>query len=537
MTLQFGSSRARVRSSTLSPQYFSAICLYVGISSSLASSQPNILHLMADDMRPQLGAYGQSAMITPNIDALASESLVFDSSYTQFAYCAPSRNSFMTGRRPERTRCLNFLTDFRQVHGDSWVALPQFFKNQGYFTSAAGKLYHDGMDDPLSWSYPSNQTAWIQRAEGDICDVNFNYCAVTNNSLAPFTDEDLALKEGLARMRAAHESGKPWWIGIGIHRPHWPSRLPQGFLGPELYPGDIVLPPKHPLSVVDEPFMSGAYRDGDYKNPALGCPDCAAPTADTVEYRRWYYAAVSYADHMLGMALDLLDELGVKNNTIVVLHSDHGYQLGELNEWSKKTNTELAVRVPLMVRVPWKSSSIGQRTDVKAELVDLYRTLVDLAGFDSTTIQPDIQGMSLAPLFDNPSSPPASLSSKSAFSQIGSCTCKNYTHTLPSGQNWTGLECNSGRCIDVNVTSPNFNFMGYSMITPDGWRYTAWYEMNNTIGRVNFDGGVSEELYDLTSDPHKDFDYDPYSVNVATQYPEKITVFRQALVDAIKSWY
>jgi iduronate 2-sulfatase len=503
----------------------------------ICNALPNILHLMADDMRPQLGAYGQKAMITPNIDSLAAESLVFDSAYTQFAYCAPSRNSFMTGRRPERTRCLNFLTDFRKEHGDLWVAMPQFFKNAGYFTSASGKLYHDGMDDPLSWSFPSNQTTWIQRAEGDICDAYGNYCAVTNNSYVTYTDEDLVLKEGLSRMRAANASGQPWWIGIGVHRPHWPSRLPQGFLGPDLYPGEIVQPPKHPLSVTDEPFMSGAYRDGDYKNPALGCPDCAAPTADTIEYRRWYYAAVTYADAMLGKALDLLDELGVKDNTIVVFNADHGYQLGELNEWSKKTNTELAVRIPLMIRVPWKTESAGQRTEVKAELVDLYRTLVDLAGLDASILQEDIQGMSLAPIFDNPSSPPAPLLAKSAFSQIGSCACKNYTHILPNGQNWTGLECNVGRCIDTNVTETNFDYMGYSMMTPDGWRYTAWLPMNHTSGKVDFNRGVSEELYDLSADTHVDFDYDPYSTNIANQFPDKVTTYRTTLFEAIQSWY
>ena len=106
-----------------------------------AARPPNVLHLIADDMRPQLGAFHQGFMRTPNIDSLAAGALTFDAAYTQFAYCAPSRNSFMTGRRPERTRCLNFLYDFRQLHGDAWVAMPQFFKNAGYFTSAAGKLY------------------------------------------------------------------------------------------------------------------------------------------------------------------------------------------------------------------------------------------------------------------------------------------------------------------------------------------------------------------------------------------------------------
>ena len=227
---------------------------------------PNVLHLMADDLRPQLGAYGQTSMITPYFDALASESLVFDRAYTQFAYCAPSRNSFMTGRRPERTKCLNFLTDFREQHGSNWTSMPEFFKNAGYFTSAAGKLYHDGMDDPLSWSYPSNQTAWFECQKGDIIDVNGNYCATTNASVYKYTDEEVALYEGLKRMRLANESGQPWWVGIGIHRPHWPSRLPPGWTGPEVYPGTIA-PPKFPEGIPLAPYMSGAYQDGEHQVP------------------------------------------------------------------------------------------------------------------------------------------------------------------------------------------------------------------------------------------------------------------------------
>lgn len=120
-------------------------------------------------------------------------------------------------------------------------------------------------------------------------------------------------------------------------------------------------------------------------------------------------AAITYADHMLGMALEKLETLGVGNNTIVVFHSglalfpcfyslrvffililymtDHGYQLGELNEWNKKTNTELATHVPFMIRVPWKNNSIGKQTLARAELVDLYRTLADLSGIGQSDVR------------------------------------------------------------------------------------------------------------------------------------------------------
>ena len=287
-----------------------------------AAARPNILYLMADDMRPQLGAYGQALMKTPQLDALAASSLVFDAAYTQFSYCAPSRASFLTGRRPDRTKVLNFDHTFREFH-PNWTTLPEYFKNQGYFTTAAGKIFHDGEDDPQSWSFASNQTQWVEKALGDDCDAMYNYCAITPQSVVSYTDEDLVLHEGLLRLRAANASGQPWFVGIGVHRPHWPSRLPAEWTGPVVYP-DGVVGPKHPGPVQSEVWMSGDYLASDYKDDAFGCPNCSAPANHTLEYRRWYYASVSYADHMLGQALALLDELGpaTRDNTIVVFHSD-----------------------------------------------------------------------------------------------------------------------------------------------------------------------------------------------------------------------
>lgn len=119
-------------------------------------------------------------------------------------------------------------------------------------------------------------------------------------------------------------------------------------------------------------------------------------------------------------------------------------QLGELNEWSKKTNTELAVHVPLIIRVPWKTNSMGKRTAVKAELVDLYRTLVDLAGFNQSDVQPDVQGTSLAPVFEDPTSPPAHLNDKVSFAQIGRCACQFWPQ-------YNATECDANACCRVRV--------------------------------------------------------------------------------------
>ena len=214
---------------------------------------------------------------------------------------------------------MNFNTDFRKSTGKKWTAMPQFFKEAGYWTSSAGKIYHDGMDDVLSWTYPSNQTHWIQCGQGDIIlnESYSNYCAVTAESRVPYTDEDMILHEGLLRLDMANKQPKPWFVGTGIHRPHLSSRLPTGFYGDQLYPADSgpggtdpVAPPKHPLAPHLAPWMSGNWKEGDYRDPDHGCPDCAAPPTRSVEYRRWYYAAVTYADFMLGKSLTKLESFG-----------------------------------------------------------------------------------------------------------------------------------------------------------------------------------------------------------------------------------
>lgn len=122
---------------------------------------------------------------------------------------------------------------------------------------------------------------------------------------------------------------------------------------------------------------------------------------------------------------------------------------GELNEWSKKTNTELATHIPLLIRVPWIKSSVGARTKVKVELVDLYRTLAGLAGLDENTIEPSVQGVNLAPVFDSPNDPPEQFKTKRAFSQIGRCNCGIYaTRDGPT------QECGGNACCQIPITCP-----------------------------------------------------------------------------------
>lgn len=193
-------------------------------------------------------------------------------------------------------------------------------------------------------------------------------------------------------------------------------------------------------------------------------------------------------------------------------------QLGELNEWSKKTNTELAVHVPLIIRVPWLSNSIGARTTVKIELVDLYKTVVDLAALPVSAIEASVQGVSLATVFDAPSiSKGSALETKAAFSQIGRCDCGMWATRMGPTR-----ECAGNACAAVPTTGGNFTYMGYTMRTTD-WRFTAWLPFNDTSSRVVAPWpSLSEmagqiELYDLRDDDGRDFDFDGYSANLASQ--------------------
>lgn len=180
-----------------------------------------------------------------------------------------------------------------------------------------------------------------------------------------------------------------------------------------------------------------------------------------------------------------------------------------------------------MIRVPWKAAAAGARTSVRAELVDLYRTLVDLAGLDAGAVEADVQGVSLAPLFDAPAAPPAALAGKTAFSQIGRCGCKTYKK-----QNWTGLECGDGACATVDIA--DFDFMGFSQRAADGWRYTLWTPMSN--GSLNWTGPLYDELFDLRTDTGADFDNDDYAANVASAYPAMVAQLRAGLEAEVKSW-
>eukprot|EP00035_Acanthoeca_spectabilis_P036785 m.41683 g.41683 ORF g.41683 m.41683 type:complete len:652 (+) comp8246_c0_seq1:1293-3248(+) len=517
----------------------------------------NVLFLAVDDMRPSLGAYnftlpGQPTH-SPNLDKLASEGLLFTRAYVQYAYCSPSRNSFMTGRRPDTTGVWEFKDHFREEGvGADWVSMPEFFKQYGYLTLGGGKLYHPasateniGMPDndyPASWSpeYP-----YFLPTD------SVPTCADQGPALAPphsppvtkgqkyvwceveVKKEDSVLYGQQVRdncidhLKIAKDSklldgaDRPFFVGCGFHKPHAPYYAPKEFFD-RLPPADEIPLPHDPFAPVGMPAVAWhPYADvsGMVETP---------PFNGTVNmtrlhvYRRAYYAAISYTDYNIGVIVDSLESLGLADNTIVIVFGDHGYQLGEHDTWAKMTNFELGVHIPLIIRVPWMTKSLGQETDVLAEMVDVFPTLAQLAGLpDPRQIagSEGINGTSLAPTFENPQNTSIKTA---AFSQFA----KN----------------NIGTSVDCQFFRNETQLMGYSIRT-DEWRYTAWFRFDNALagwgphfGKVLLNESLGVELYDHRGDTGKWLDWPGENVNLVNQseHASVVEELHAKLVDFIQ---
>ncbi len=379
---------------------------------------PNVLFLMADDMRVELGCYGSRfRALTPNLDALAHSGVRFDRNYCQYPLCNPSRASLLTGRRPSTTGVIGNRTDFRTAHPD-WISLPQLFRQNGYVTARAGKIFHGGIDDPKAWSSTSGGSA---ADEGGMQSADLGH-VVPHLSPPPAAPSGKGESEG--RKRAAysdrivilagngenhgdyHSADKtienlrkykdqPFFIACGFVKPHSPPTAPQRFF--DLYDLDkITLPPDFAaLPTVPPGFPSAAIRK---HNADLFIGRSASET-EAKEVIRAYLAAISWVDWNIGRVLAELDKLGLRENTIVVFVTDHGYQLGEKGKWSKAGSLfEMGTRVPLIVSAPGQAGN-GQTCSRIVESLDIYPTLVELCGLPK---QKEIEGASLTPLLKDP---------------------------------------------------------------------------------------------------------------------------------------
>ncbi len=385
----------------------------------MAAERLNILFIASDDMRPQLGCYGDSLAKSPNLDRLAARGRLFTRAYCQQALCSPSRISLLSGRRISTTKIDQIGPTLRSTMPDI-VTLPQMFKNAGWYARSLGKIYHVGIDDPASWSEPPwhskaprygpDGTARVKaraaemKAKGiPIEEKGPNRPSFGGPAFeAPdVADEALldgdAAREAIEAMRTlAKTTDRPFFLGVGFANPHVPWVAPKRYW--DLYrPQDIPIPTNNFVPRGAPAFAAKSGQD------FLWYGNIPKDRVITPEFGRQclhgYLAAISYVDAQVGRLLDELDRLGLREKTIVVFWGDHGYYMGEHGWWgSKHNNYEGATRAPLIVAAPGMKAA-GTPTKGVVEFIDIFPTLADLAGLPAPA---GIEGRSLRPLLDDP---------------------------------------------------------------------------------------------------------------------------------------
>lgn len=434
----------------------------------LAFTQPkNVLFIAVDDLKPNVGAYGDLMAKTPAIDRLASEGVVFQQSYCQQAICAASRASLLTGMRPDKTRVWDLVTNFRQVNPNA-VSIPQYFKQMGYETAGMGKIFHKesagpGHDAP-SWSISYRDSRSPQYALPFTPNAKGRGPATECADVPDNTYRDGQITEmAIELMDSLSQTNKPFFLAVGFLKPHLP------FVAPKKY-WDL--------------YNRNDFQLASFQKKALNSPDLAyhvsgelknysdIPVFDSYSERELdhlsaekqrelihgYYAATSYTDAQIMQLLDELDRLKLSENTIVVLWGDHGWHLGDHGLWNKHTNFEQATHTLLMMRVPGEKQGI--RPITLCEFVDIFPTLCEL---NKLPIPKYLDGKSLVPAIEKP----AIEIRKYALSQY------------PRGN----------------------DKMGYSIRT-NQFRYTEWMDQKYTTA-MPYDKKyiVACEMYDYLNDP------------------------------------
>ncbi len=432
------------------------------IARQISRRKMNVLFIAVDDLRPQLGCYGQKQIISPNIDRLAASGLLFERTYCQQAVCAPSRISLLSGCRPDTTKIYDLRTPLRKAMPNV-LTLPEHFKNNGYETVSIGKVYHHSRDDLQGWSTaPFHATGTWLNWRGYLTDQSkaldkgsnrgpaFEAADVADSAYPDGANTDHAIKE-LNRLK-----DKPFFLAMGFYKPHLPFNAPKKYW--DMYPPEKIKLAENPFIPKNAPTYAPTNW-GELRS-YHGIPK-TGPCSDELARKliRGYYACVTYIDVQIGRLLDELDRLKLRENTVIILWGDHGWKLGEHSMWCKHTNFELDTHVPMILSVPGMKTA-GRHTKALTEYVDIYPTLSELCGL---SVPKHLEGISMVPLLNKPDRP----WKKAAFSQY-----------------------------------PRGKVMGYSMCT-ERFRYTQWQDRKT--GKV-----MARELYDHKIDPQE-------NVNAAAQ--------------------
>ena len=431
----------------------------------------NVLLIVCDDLNTHVSPSGYDHIKTPTLAKFASNAMTFNRAFCQYPVCGPSRASFLNGLYPQSSGVIDNKADIRQTRPGT-LSMPQFFKENGYWTGGVGKVFHSPRHEhgEIAWNefhrfnndelpvvaearkkfeaengsveLPKNRKAWrtLEKKAKSKLD------AQTPPGYGPSGLTEEQHKDGknartVARWLKEKPNGKkPFFITCGIQKPHVPFLAPQKYF--DLYPLEsIVYTPektnlwdKIPRKAINTRFKDFGFEEAK-ENGNL-----------RREYMQAYHACVSFIDAQIKIVLDSLKESGEWENTIVIFTSDHGYHLGDHFLWGKVTLFDIGAKVPFIVHAPGLTKA-GTRSEAMVELIDIYPTLAQLTGL---TPPGHLQGASLRPLLDHPE-------------RLGK---KNYAYSIVTRGKGMGYALRNQR-----------------------WRYGKWPD--------------GEELYNLTNDPEE----------------------------------
>jgi len=388
-------------------QFKSLVILFLGASlvfsctpKEAPTGPSNVLFIVVDDLRPELGCYGHPLAQSPNMDQLAGEGVLFNNAFCNIPVCGASRASFLTGLRPMQNRFLTYLT-YAQDDAPGAISLPQYFKDNGYTTVSNGKVFHNEDDHAAAWDInwrPTDLLDYQTEANSgtDLANRGRPY-ERGNVPDSVYNDAKIAAKS-IIDLKALAAAGKPFFMAVGFLKPHLPFNAPEKYW--KLYDGKVTLPDNNYVPA-GAPARS-VHNSGELRNYADVPKD--GPVSDSLALTliQGYYASVSYVDAQIGRVLDELKALGLDEKTHIVLIGDHGYNLLEHTMWCKHCNYRNSLRSTMI----WKSpkAKAGSISNAIVEYVDIFPTLADLAGLPKPT---QLQGESLAAELAAPSLSPA----------------------------------------------------------------------------------------------------------------------------------
>ena len=385
----------------------------------LGATRPNVLLICVDDLRPELNCFGHQYIHSPNIDGLARRGRAFHRHYVQAPTCGASRFTLLTGRYGGANNGALFQRASRiKLGADVPPSMPGYFREHGYKTVSIGKVSHhpggrggadwdrdDELEMPHSWDQSllpagpwKHPRGWMHGlAHGEIR-TKAGEMDVFQATEGPDTiyPDGVSIPAALDQLKNLASGEPPFFLAVGILRPHLPFGAPAKYLQPYK---DVELPSTpHPQKPTGKTTWHGSGEFMKYNRWGKN------PNQDAVfatEVRRHYAACVSYADAQVGRLLKQLRDSGAEQNTIIVLWGDHGWHLGEHAVWGKHTLFEESLRSPLIISHP-QLDSPGKPSSSTVETVDIFPTLCALAKLPPPKFA---QGQSLVPLLQDPAHP------------------------------------------------------------------------------------------------------------------------------------